>query len=389
MYNKFRGGKTVRGIIILQKEAPMTSLYIHIPFCQRKCLYCSFPVFVAQERKIDAYLDCLEKEARKYQGQEVTTVYVGGGTPSLLSVDQLRRLMKIVFQSFRCPGKAETTIETNPEDILPEKAELLLALGLNRISLGVQSFNDRYLKYLGRCHDARREKEAFADLHTAGCKNVNVDLMFSFPGQTLPELEKDLEILAGLNPEHVSLYTLTVEPNSRFFSQKITEVNNDEQARSYEHVARFLKNAGFQQYEISNFAKPGWESRHNLNYWRGGNYIGLGLGAHSHRDGRRSWNVSRLKEYMERLQKGGSPEQGFEELTPLKRLTEALVFGLRMNEGVNVRALQERFQKTLTSERVDKIKQFVDEGLLVYDNEILKVTSAGRLVLDEMSAYLV
>ena len=367
----------------------MTSLYIHIPFCKRKCFYCSFAVVVSQEHKSDSYLHCLSREAERYRHAELKTIYIGGGTPSLLREDSLRTMMGMVRSKFDCSHVVEWSIEANPEDIDLKKARLLLDLGFNRISLGVQSFNDRYLKYLGRCHSVQTARQAFDDLRQAGFCDINIDLMYSFPGQTRKEIEEDVSSLIALQSEHVSLYTLTIEKNSKFFVQNLEQQENHKQAEYYEAVVHLLENAGFHQYEISNFSKQGRESQHNLNYWTGGDYIGLGVSAHSHQEGRRSWNVSRFYEYMTRMKNGISPQEGEEKLSREKRLQESLLFGLRMNAGVNVKQLEEKFKCLLPEETKRKIAEFVQGGWLTCENNCLKTTLKGRLVLDELSGYLV
>lgn len=367
----------------------MTSLYIHIPFCRRKCFYCSFAVSVGQERRRDEYLDALEAEARLYAGLEIGTVYLGGGTPTELDDAQLKRLVQMIESNFRVVFGCEFTAEANPENLNPAKAEFLRSLGINRVSLGLQTFNDDHLKYLGRAHDSFKALSAFNDLRRAGFKNINVDLMYSFPGQTVEQIRGDVRTALGLGSEHVSIYTLTVEENSRFYAQKIREQDRADQGEQYELVASLLEDAGLRQYEVSNFARPGFESAHNINYWRGGNYIGLGLSSHSHHDGRRSWNTDRLSEYLRRMKSNESPEEGHEVLSAEQRLSESLVFGLRMTQGVDIAILEDRYRTRLSPERRNVITQLVAGGLLCENKSLLKATAAGRLVLDSIAARLI
>jgi oxygen-independent coproporphyrinogen-3 oxidase len=367
----------------------MTSLYIHIPFCQKKCFYCSFAVCVARQNKADLYLNNLAHEAKWYKNKEVETLYVGGGTPSLLNIDQIKELIGMIFSTFRCNRDAEFTFEANPEDIDEKKAKVLFELGVNRVSLGVQSFDDATLKFLGRCHTRRKAKSAFEILRGVGFANINLDLIFDLPGQTQKEIRKDIEDLVKLKSEHVSIYALSVEPNSRFCVQRIKERKGKAQAGHYQFVVDFLKAHGLFQYEISNFATPSKESRHNMNYWQGGNYIGLGVAAHSHHEGRRSWNVSRLKEYMARIHDGQSPTESFEELSSVQRFLEAFLFGLRMNQGVSLKEFENKFSCGLDDERQAQVDDFIKAGLLTRQEDTIRTTSAGRLVLDEMSARLI
>lgn len=359
-----------------------------MPFCGQKCFYCSFIVSVGQTHRIDLYLDCLEKEALQYQGETIDAIYIGGGTPTLIAERQLQKLFKIIYKNFKLSPDSEWTIEANPEELDFSKLKLLRSEGVNRISLGVQSLNDKYLNYLGRNHDSSTAIHAFDRIRKAGFDNVNVDLMFSFPKQTMEELAEDISALTQLGSEHVSLYTLTIEENSKFYVRNIQLQDGHDQARQYLFVCDALGEKGFKQYEVSNFSKPSRASRHNLNYWQGGHYIGLGIGAHSHRGARRSWNVSNLNEYISCAQKGLSVEKGSEELTPYDKMKEVVLFGLRMDCGVNIKQVRERFGCFLSEEQQKKIDQFVENGFFIEDNGILRTSVKGRLVLDELCAQL-
>ena len=335
------------------------------------------------------YLDCLLGEAEFYSAAVVESVYLGGGTPGYLSLNYLKRFLQGLRQKFQFTSDCEWTLEANPEGMDLEKAKLLYDLGVNRMSLGVQSFDDRYLKYLGRCHDARRASTAFGDLRKAGFKNINVDLMYSFPGQTEGEITQDVRAVTSLGSEHLSLYTLTIEENSRFYTRGVKLDTGARRAGQYEQVVSFLEQTKFQQYEISNFARPGWESRHNLNYWQGGDYIGLGVGAHSHERGRRFWNVSKTNVYMNRIQKQQSPLDGEEKLSAHQRLMEFILFGLRMNQGVQVQEAMQKAGCVLGQKRRQTMEKLVQEGFLFWDKNYLKTTLKGRLVLDEISSRLI
>jgi len=364
------------------------SFYIHIPFCEKKCFYCSFVVSVGQRHRVDDYLDCLSREARQYNGNACASVFVGGGTPSYLGSDQLERLLKIVKDHFMVRPAAECTIEANPESLNISKLEILRSRGVNRISLGVQTFHPRYLKYLGRNHDQLKARETYRMIRDAGFTNVNLDLMFGFPAQTLEEIEQDVAALAALNSDHVSLYMLNLEENSRFYAQKIQLPDDDLQARQYEIVRCGLERAGYRQYEISNFAKPGKESRHNLNYWQGGEYIGLGVGAHSYKAGKFFWNVSRLNVYMEKIRESGCALEGSQQLDARGQLKQAVLIGLRMNRGVKVDALERSLHCSLNEEDRERIEHFIRHGFFTREDGYLKATPKGRLVLDELCSQL-
>ena len=366
----------------------MRSLYIHIPFCERKCLYCSFAVTVGQRRRVDAYLDCLSQEARRYKGQSISSVYIGGGTPSFLNENQFKDLFRMIGENFRISPHAECTAEVNPESVDEAKAGLLRSLGVNRISLGVQSFNDRYLQYLGRNHNRQKAMDAYGIIRNAGFANVNADLMFSFPRQTSAEIRQDVEAIIRLESEHVSLYMLHLEENSRFYAEGIHLPGDHVQARHYRLVTHQLERAGFIQYEISNFARQGKESRHNLNYWEGGSYIGLGAGAHSYGNGKLSWNVARLPVYMARIQEKGSATEGFQSLDRDGQFKLAALIGLRMNQGVSPKKLEKRFGTSFKEQEQEKMDEFIRQGFLVIEEGYLKATMKGRLVLDELCAQL-
>lgn len=373
----------------MKNNSKKSSLYVHVPFCRKKCFYCSFPVAVAGKVSIEKYLQCLLKEIKLCKVKSLKTIYIGGGTPSYFNDGQLMNLFKLIRSDFKFSQDVEFTIEVNPEDINDNKVRLLKEYGINRISLGAQSFNDHYLKYLGRTHGTDDIYASFDRLRKGGFDNINLDMMYSFPRQTLQEIKRDLKSLVSLTPEHVSYYSLTIEEQSRFYVKGVQMPDKHKQAKAYEQVRYFLEENGLRQYEVSNFAKPGKASQHNLNYWLGGNYFGVGMGAHSHCNGRRSWNVSRLKEYLQRMEANNPPEEGNECLSPEKRFKEALLFGLRMNQGVDIRKLEDRFHYCLKKEENEKVDCFVEDGLLNSSKGIIKVTNKGRLVLDEISARLI
>lgn len=337
---------------------------------------------------MDEYLDCLKKEAEGYRGHFVSTVYLGGGTPSMLSIQQIERLIKIISQAFEVAGNCEWTIEANPESLDLEKAKFLKSTGITRVSLGTQSLNNRYLKFLGRCHDAAGAVAAYETLRKAGHANISLDLMYAFPDQTEEELKQDIAGLLALKSEHLSLYTLTIEEPSRFYAQKLQLPETEIQGRYYSLVIEELARGGFKQYEVSNFARPGFQSRHNLNYWQGGNYIGLGVGAHSHENGRRWWNVARTNQYMAAVQQDQKIVEGLEELTPRQRLMERLLFGLRMNEGIDPLALQKECGSEFEPLTQQKIADFIKEGFLFKAGRNLQTSAKGQLMLDEICSRL-
>ncbi len=354
-----------------------SSIYIHIPFCLHKCLFCSFAIAIAQTHRADDYLNQLELEAKIYSAGSIDSLYIGGGTPSILSQSQLERLFNIVRNRFTLKENCEITLEANPEGLDESKARLIKDLGVNRISLGIQSLDDRYLKFLGRRHSAQEARNVYHLLRKIGFKNINLDLMYAFPSQTADELREDVKAIASLGSEHLSLYTLTIEPNSRFHVSAIKLDDEETIAQGYLKVAEILGQHGFEQYEISNFSKAGFESQHNKNYWLGGRYIGLGMGAHGFVDNRRYWNKSKLQEYLVEEDR----VEGFEILNEHTLLMEKVLFGLRMNEGIEASLIPESNKKMM--------QEFIDEGYFLKDNNRIKATQKGQLVLDELSVRLI
>lgn len=365
------------------------SLYVHIPFCARKCLFCSFVVSIGQVHRADEYVLAIAKEAERYRDVELDTVYLGGGTPSLLSEAQLDRLVGDIQKKFLVGRVSEWTIEANPESLDRSKTEFLRSCGFNRLSIGIQSFDDRYLKFLGRAHDREVSLKAYANARAAGFSNINLDLMFGFPGQTLEELAKDVRTLIDLESEHVSLYTLTIEENSRFYVKGLKLDDDEHLAKQYVQICESLESRGIGQYEISNFAKPGFESKHNSGYWEGSSYIGLGVGAHGFLGGRRYWNVSKLHDYLALIQDEQETVEGYEKLGPRTLLMERILFGLRKNAGICLSEIEKELNVTLDEERRVLIETWISDGFLEKDGERICATIKGRLILDELSSRLI
>lgn len=366
----------------------MTGLYLHIPFCEKKCFYCAFITAVNQKHHADEYARSLAREMCLYQGEKIGSVYFGGGTPSLLSEERFLFLVASIKKYFKVADDAECTVEMNPEDVTASKLRCYPDAGVTRISLGVQTFNDSYLKFLGRCHNRAQALNAYHLIRDCGHMNVNIDLMYGFPEQTRDDIDQDLNVLQGLSCDHVSLYTLTVEEGSRFFRDKHVLPDAEAMADHYLFVRKQVLSMGFEHYEVSNFARPGRRSVHNINYWQGGNYIGLGVAAHSHQDGCRSWNVSRLRTYIEKMRREGSAKEGQENLSLQQRLGELLVFGLRMLEGVDMEQIQLEIGVRFSDQQRDCLGRFISDGYLRLEEKHLSVTEKGLVILDELSPYL-
>lgn len=365
------------------------SLYIHIPFCRSKCYYCSFDSFAGQEALIDGYLRSLAREAASYHGVRFDTIYIGGGTPTHLNNTQLADFFEGLGASVALKTGAEFTVEVNPASCDIEKAGFLKSQGVNRVSLGVQSLEDKNLRWLGRGHTAQEARRSFDVLREAGFGNINLDLIYGLPGQRAEDVLRDVDRLLDLGSEHVSLYTLSVEKGCVLFGRPLAIPSPEDQAVLYEAVAGALVDRGMTHYEVSNFCRPGFACRHNLNTWRNGEYVGLGAAAHGHQDGVRSWNVSSPARYIEMIDQTGCAEIAKEELGPEERYMEALLIGLRLTEGVDISGLEKMFSLKMPLGKQGLIEEFRAAGLFERKGAYLKATRRGLLVLDEISGRLI
>ncbi|MFA5038557.1 MAG: radical SAM family heme chaperone HemW [Candidatus Omnitrophota bacterium] len=364
------------------------TLYIHIPFCKSKCFYCSFTSFPDQQDRVDEYLQMLDKEAANCGRPEIETVYVGGGTPTFLSLQQLNKLFRVISSRFVLPAAAEFTMEANPATFDLAKAKALRQAGVNRISLGVQSLRDENLKWLGRPHTAQDALNSYDVLRKAGFRNINLDFIYALPHQEEEGLKSDLKEIESLGSEHISLYALSIEPGTELSCRQIQPLNLERQADHYRMVVTFLKACGLSHYEVSNFARQGFDCRHNSHYWEGGDYIGLGVSAHSHDQGRRYWNGSELSEYISLMRTKGSARAGEETLDALTRLKETFLIGLRMTKGVRLESLEQRFGARLPEQKKGLLRQYISEGLLEEEGGVIRATEEGMLVLDEICGQL-
>lgn len=364
------------------------SLYIHIPFCKSKCFYCSFTSYPDQVSRIDEYLQMLDKEASLYGKPEIDTLYIGGGTPTFLSLLQLEKLFSMISKRFTVASGAEFSVEANPATFDLIKARALRQAGVNRMSLGVQSLRDQNLKWLGRPHTARDALDSFEVLRKAGFHNVNLDFIYALPHQEEDDLKADLKEIEALGSEHISLYALSIDAGTELANRQIQPLNLERQAEHVRMVMNFLKACGFNHYEVSNFAKSGFECRHNMNYWEGGDYIGMGASAHSHLQDRRCWNTSDLAEYIFLMKTKGSAQAGEEKLDALERLKETFLIGLRMTRGVSLTQLEEKLGVSFPEQKKGLLRQFVSEGLLEESDGVIRVSQEGILVLDEICGHL-
>ena len=345
------------------------SLYIHIPFCVRKCGYCDFLSAPADEKARDRYVQALLMEIERYRGTEtadrkIKTLYIGGGTPSILSVNQLDCIIQKIKCTFNFCGDIEASMEMNPGTASKEKCSALYQMGINRLSIGLQSTNDKELKTLGRIHSYEDFINTYTWCREAGFQNINVDLMAALPYQTVESYTTGLRKIIRLAPEHISAYSLILEEGTPFY-QKYNSgcypLPDEEQERlMYRETEQILAQAGYERYEISNYAKKGYACRHNLVYWQGGDYLGLGLGSSSYMDGVRFHNTTDLNTYVNQ----GAYVEDREELSVQAKMEEFMFLGLRVMAGVSGTEFEKRFGKTMEDVYGDVLRKHEEEGLL-------------------------
>ncbi|MEW4565260.1 radical SAM family heme chaperone HemW [Bremerella sp. JC770] len=378
-------------------DAPVTSevprsAYLHVPFCTHRCGYCNFTVIAGRDDLTGAYLDAIEKElAQLGRPHEVDTLFLGGGTPTHLSPPELERLLALATRWFPLAADAELSVEANPIDITPEKVAVLQAAGVNRVSLGVQSFRGDKLKLLERDHD-RALVEKAAELLLPHIPNLSVDLIFAAPGETLAEWESDLQSAIQLGTSHVSTYGLTFEKGTTFWNRllhdQLHEVDEELQREMYLAAIDQLTAAGFQHYEVSNFARPGHESRHNMQYWLGKRYFAAGPGAARHVGMIRETNHRSTTAYIRRMQQGTSPVAEHEVLTSQMKAREQLVFGLRMITGIHIPTFQKETGIDPWALCGTQIDHFLELELLNLSYERLQLTREGLLLSDTICVEL-
>ncbi|MCS6771992.1 MAG: radical SAM family heme chaperone HemW [Kiritimatiellae bacterium] len=384
----------------------MPGLYVHIPFCVRKCAYCDFysvetargPLAhrLRQRDQPDqpAFLEAIRRELALIPADFTPdTVFFGGGTPTELSEADLVSLLKILADDVDLSGVVEWTCESNPGTLTMSKIEKLLAAGVNRFSLGVQSFDSASLEFLGRIHTAEEAREGVRMLRQAGVQNLNIDLMYGVPGMSMNTIRRDLESVLALEPEHIAWYGLIFEEGTPLNDLRrrgfVKEVDEDAELQQYEFIRSALQAAGYRHYEISNFAKPGHECRHNLLYWSGGEYIGIGPSAHSHWRGVRWGNVRDLGAYIRRLECGESPVAFREELPPDAKARETLVMSLRRLDGVSRHEFRSLTGYDYAELCADALPWLIREGLLDDSGDRLRLTEKGLFVSDSIFAELV
>ncbi|MGE0461133.1 MAG: radical SAM family heme chaperone HemW [Vicinamibacterales bacterium] len=366
-------------------------LYVHVPFCAAICNYCNFNRGLLDEGLKRRYVDALVEEIRRCPeaGAPIDTIFFGGGTPSLLAPDEVSRILRACRDTFPVAADAEVTLEANPETVSHQTLAGYRSAGVNRLSYGVQSFRDVELTRLGRLHSADTARHAVRLARGAGFDNISLDLMLWLPGQRLHEWLESVDALVALEPEHASIYLLEIYPNAPLRDEMARggwSVAPDEvAAEMYLQGLSRLDAAGFEQYEISNAARPGRRARHNMLYWQAGHWLGLGCGAHSTWDGVRWRNLSSSAEYVERMAAGGSVRVEARTLSARERLEEALFMGLRLTEGLDLEALAARHGVDVFDQYRDELSRFVDLGVLVHEpGRRLALTREGMLVASEI-----
>jgi len=372
----------------------MAGIYIHIPFCKQACNYCNFHFSTSLKQK-NEFIEALLKEAniRKdyLSGQPVETVYFGGGTPSILEVCELERILSTLHSSFNISAKAEITLEANPDDITEAKIQYWKEAGINRLSIGIQSFVPSDLQWMNRAHTANQAENAILLAKAGGIANLTIDLIYGTPLLSDSDWIRNLDTAINAGVQHLSCYALTVEPNTLLDHQirkkDYEEIDPEKQARQFMLMVQHLEARGFEQYEISNFALPGYRSQHNSSYWKGTHYLGLGPSAHSFNGKQRSWNVANNALYIQSA-KHGLPQHDFEELTEAMRINEYIMTSCRTIEGISLPDFEVHFGPVQKSAVEKKASKFIDRGQMVRLDHRLVLSREGRLFADGIAAEL-
>lgn len=372
----------------------MAGIYIHIPFCKRRCIYCDFFSTTQSEKKAD-YVHALvrELEMRKdYVGnEEIETIYLGGGTPSQLSQEELEEIFTYIYKVYKVTLDAEITLEANPDDLTPEYVSMLRKLPINRISMGIQTFQEETLKLLHRRHTAQQAIEAFKRCREAGFKNISIDLMYGLPGETSETWKQDLQQAIDLHPEHISAYHLIYEEDTALWKlreeHQVEEADEDLSLTLFCTLIDELTRAGYQHYEISNFCLPGLHSRHNSSYWTGKKYLGCGPSAHSFNGVSRQWNVTSLSAYIDGIRQE-KPDFEVEELDLYTRYNDFVLTSIRTCWGMSLSHLRSMYGEELYRYCLRMAKPHLEQGVLEISEDILKLTRKGIFISDGIMSDL-
>ncbi|HFH7720780.1 TPA: radical SAM family heme chaperone HemW [Streptococcus agalactiae] len=365
-----------------------TSAYVHIPFCTQICYYCDFSKVFIKNQPVDAYLQALIREFRSYDITELRTLYIGGGTPTSISAVQLDYLLTELSRDLNLNTLEEFTIEANPGDLTVDKIEVLQKSAVNRVSLGVQTFNDKHLKRIGRSHNEAQIYSTIDALKTAGFQNISIDLIYALPGQTMDDVRSNVAKALSLNIPHLSLYSLILEHHTVFINKmrrgKLHLPTEDLEAEMFEYIISEMERNGFEHYEISNFTKPGFESRHNLMYWDNVEYYGVGAGASGYLDGIRYRNRGPIQHYLKGVSEGNA-RLSEEVLSKNEMMEEELFLGLRKKEGVSIGKFEQKFGTSFEKRYGQIVQELQSDGLLKENNGFIQMTKKGLFLGDTVA----
>ena len=369
-------------------QAKPSSAYVHIPFCTQICYYCDFSKVFIKNQPVDAYLEHLIQETRSYEIGKLRTLYIGGGTPTALSAQQLAYLLTELSKVMDLSELEEFTIEANPGDLDPDKIAVLKDSQVNRVSLGVQTFDNKMLKKIGRSHQEQDIYDNIRHLKQAGFDNISIDLIYALPGQTMDQVKENVAKAIDLDIPHMSLYSLILENHTVFMNRmrrgKLPLPKEELEAEMFEYIIEELEKAGFEHYEISNFSKPGFESRHNLVYWDNAEYYGLGAGASGYVDGIRYKNHGPIRHYLEAVE-AGKARITEEHLTLEEKMEEELFLGLRKKTGVSKVRFEEKFGVSFDQRYGQVVASLTEQGLLVPDDKQVRMTKRGLFLGDTVA----
>ncbi|MCO4470517.1 coproporphyrinogen III oxidase [Streptococcus infantarius subsp. infantarius] len=365
-----------------------TSAYVHIPFCTQICYYCDFSKVFIKNQPVDEYLQALIREFESYDIKKLRTLYIGGGTPTSITAEQLEYLLTNLTKHLDLSVLEEFTIEANPGDLTEDKIEVLKHSAVNRVSLGVQTFNDKHLKQIGRSHNEAQIYSTISNLKEAGFHNISIDLIYALPGQTMEDVKENVAKAIALDIPHLSLYSLILEHHTVFMNKmrrgKLQLPKEDLEAEMFEYIISELEANGFEHYEISNFTKPGFESRHNLMYWDNAEYFGVGAGASGYLNGVRYRNRGPIQHYLKAVAQGNA-RLSEEKLTKDEMMEEELFLGLRKKTGVSIARFEEKFGLSFEERYGQIVRELCQQGLLVPDDKVVRMTKKGLFLGDTVT----